>query len=334
MNALVIGGTGLIGVGIVRRLLERGADVTVFSRGTREDKLPTHVKRLIGDRSEAIEFETTFHDCRYDVVIDMTCFTVEHAESTVRTFAGRCEHLEFCSTVCTYGGKVSESVLIDEAFPQEPLTAYGAEKLACERIFERAAAKGAFKLTILRPSHTYGPGGALVDQLELDGVSWDRIVKGFPILCAADGLGLWQSTHRDDCGKLFAYAALNPKTYGEAYNATGDAIFTWRDHYRKVAAALDTRARLVFVPAGWILAARPGRFSFLRDTTRFHGAYTSAKARDHVPQFRATIDLESGARETLADVRRRGAWRDCSMDEDYARLVDEALRVGFEAADA
>lgn len=36
-------------------------------------------------------------------------------------------------------------------------------------------------------------------------------------MCAGDGLGLWQSTHRDDCGKLFAYAALNSKTYGEAY---------------------------------------------------------------------------------------------------------------------
>jgi nucleoside-diphosphate-sugar epimerase len=334
MDVLIVGGTGLIGVGIVKELLARKASVTMYNRARRDNPFPPSVKQIVGDRKDAGAFERAFEKSRYDVVIDMICFTPADAESTVRAFGGRCEQLEFCSTVCTYGVKVPAGVLVDEHFAQEPITAYGRDKVACERIFERAANEGRFALTVLRPSHTYGPGASLVDQLEFDGVAWDRIVRGLPVLCAGDGLGLWQSTHRDDCGKLFAHAALNPKTYGQAYNATRDEVLTWREYYRQAARALGARAKLVFVPAGWLLAQRKDRFDFLRTVTQFHGAYSSAKAKAHVPEFAPAIDFESGARETLADVRRRGAWRDSESDEDYERLVEIAMRMGFEVSDA
>ncbi len=334
MNVLVIGGTGLIGVGIVEALLARGASVTLCNRGRRDNPFGERVKQIVGDRKDARAFERTFESSRYDVVVDTICFTPEEAESDVRAFGGRCEQLEFCSTVCTYGVEMPSGVLVDEQFPQRPITDYGRDKLACERVFLRAAAERKFALTILRPSHTYGPGASLVDQLEFDGVAWDRIVRGDPVLCAGDGLGLWQPTHRDDCGRLFAHAALRPKTYGEAYNATRDEVVTWREYYRRAARALGTTAQLVFVPAAWLLAEGGKRFDFLRTITQFHAAYSSAKARAHVPEFSPAIDFESGARQTFADVRRRGAWRDSAHDRDYQRLVDAALQLGFRANEA
>ena len=103
---------------------------------------------------------------------------------------------------------------------------------------------------------------------------------------------------------------MNPRTYGEAYNATRDEVLTWRGYYREVARALDTRAQLIFVPSAWLLARRPDRFGFLREISQFHGAYSSAKAKAHVPEFLATLGLEAGARETFADMRRRNAWRE------------------------
>jgi len=160
------------------------------------------------------------------------------------------------------------------------------------------------------------------------------MVRGLPVLCAGDGLGLWQSTHRDDCGKLFAHAAMNDKTFGEAYNATRDEVLTWREYYRVAARALGTRAKLVFVPAGWLIARHMERFDFLRTITQFHGAYSSAKAKAHIPEFRPAIDFETGARDTFADIRRRGAWRDSTKDEAYQRLVDAALQFGFPIEEA
>ncbi len=215
----------------------------------------------------------------------MICFSPEQAEASVRAFAGHCTQFLFCSTVCTYSVKTPPGVSIEETWPLEPITGYGRNKLLCEQRFQRAAASGAFELTIARPSHSYGPGNSLIDQQEFDSGTWDRVARGLPVLVAGDGLGLWQSTHRDDVGKFFAYAALAPQTFGQSYNVTRDEVLTWRDYYREVARALDTRAKLIFVPAHWLVAQDPQRFAFLAETTQFHGAYSSAKAKAHVPDF-------------------------------------------------
>jgi nucleoside-diphosphate-sugar epimerase len=334
MNVLIVGGTGVIGAGVVKHLVARGARVTTFDRGLRARSVPPGVEHIVGDRADARAFERQFEGSRYDVVIDMVCFTQADAECTERTFGGRCHQLVFCSTVCTYGSKVPPCVFVDERFPQEPVTDYGRSKVTCERLFQRASDRGRFNLTILRPSHTYGPGGPLIDQLEADGTAWDRVLRGLPVLCAGDGLGLWQPTHRDDCAKLFAYVALNPKAYGEAYNATGDEVLTWRDYYREAAAALDMEARLVLAPAGWLLRELPTRLGLLRDVTRHHGAYDSAKAKTDFPEFRAVIGFRAGAGETFADVRTRRAWRDSSKDDEYERVVQKAFELGFEVVTA
>ena len=329
MRVLIVGGTGLISRGIVKHLLARGAAITVFNRAQREDTLPPAVKRLTGDRNQFADFEQQFAAARFDVVIDMIGFTPEQAASDVRAFGGRCEQFIFCSTVCTYGVKLPSQVLIDESFPQEPISGYGRNKLACEQVIRRAHDAGRFQATIIRPSSTYGAGATMIDNLEADAVAWDRIERDQPVFCSGDGLGLWQSTHRDDCGKLFAYAALNSRTYGQDYNATREEILTWRDYYRHVSTALGKTAHLVFMPAAWIVRHDPQRFGLLHEITQFHGAYNSCKARRDVPEFRCEIDLTSGAAGTFADLRRRNVWRDSTADMPYRLMMDEALATGM-----
>lgn len=327
MKVLLIGGTGLISTGIVKQLQARGAELTLLNRGQRAaGALP----QITCDRNVPGALEAALKDARFDVVIDMICFTPEQAEATVRAAAGRTEQLIFCSTVCTYGVEIPPHVLVDESFVQRPTTEYARNKLTCERRFERAAAEGQFQLTIVRPSNTYGPGASLIDQMEFDSTVWDRVASGLPVLCAGDGLGLWQATHRDDVGRLFAHAAGNPRVYGEALNATRDRVFTWRDYYREAAQALGTSAQLVLVPAGWVMRQNAQRFGFLEEITRYHGAYSSQKAKRLVPEFRAEIDFVDGARETFADMKKRGAWRRHQDDAEYSALVQRALDVGFE----
>jgi nucleoside-diphosphate-sugar epimerase len=329
MRVLLLGGTGLISTGIVTHLLERGADVTLFNRQRRASQGPP-LPVIAGDRDRPGELEARLERERFDVVIDMICFTPEQAETTVRAVAGRTEQLIFCSTVCTYGVDSPPEVLVDETFPPKPISRYARNKLGCEQLFERAAAAGHFQTTIIRPSNTYGPGASLIDQMEFDSVVWDRVEQGLPVLCAGDGLGLWQATHRHDVGRLFAYAAGNPKAYGQAFNATRDRVFTWRDYYREAARALSTQAQLVLVPAGWVIAQSPQRFSFLNEITRYHGAYSSAKAKAAFAEFQCNIDFVDGARETLSDMKKRGVWRRHQDDAEYSALVLRALELGFE----
>jgi nucleoside-diphosphate-sugar epimerase len=143
-------------------------------------------------------------------------------------------------------------------------------------------------------------------------------------------MALWVATHRDDVGKLFAYAAMNRATYGQSYNATRDENFTWRDFYRDAAAALGKPADVLFMPAEWIIRQDPARFALLREITRYHGAYSSEKAKRDVPQFRCEIDFRTGAAQTFADVRRRGVWRKSEGDELYNAMMEKARDAGVE----
>ncbi len=334
MNVLLLGGTGLISTGIVKHLLKRNVKLTLFNRGKRENRLPDGIETIQGDRNEFEPFEREMKARKYDVVIDMICFNNRQAESAVRAFAGRCDHYIFCSTVCTYGAQIPSNVLIDETFPQNPVSQYGRDKMACEDVFLRAHDAKQFNTTVIRPSHTYGPGHWLIDNLEFNPTAWDRIQQNLPVLCAGDGLGLWVSTHRDDCGKLFAYAAMNPNTYGQCYNATRDRIFTWRDYFKEAGAALGKKPQIIFMPAAWIIAQDPGRFNLLREISQFHGAYTSEKARRDVPEFNCEIEFTRGANETFADVRRRNAWKKNTDDPQYQSMVDQAIAMGVEPVEA
>jgi len=324
MQILIIGGTGLISTGIVKHLLARKADVTLFNRGQRSADIPAGVHALHGDRDEAGVLERQCGSRRWDVVIDMICFTPEQANADIQIFAGKCRHFIFCSTVCTYGTKVPPHIFIEETFPQEPISDYGKNKVLCERIFLEAHQQQKFSATIIRPSHTYGPGGTLIDNLEFDPVAWNRVERGLPILCAGDGLGLWVSTHRDDVGKLFAYAALNTKTFGQSYNATSDLHMTWEQYYQTVAAVLGKPANLRFLPAKQIWYREPGRFVLLREITAFHGAYNSSKARRDVPEFTCEIPFAAGATELITDLRRRNALKTGADDALYDELVAAA----------
>jgi len=334
MNVLLLGGTGLISTGIVKHLLKRGAKVTLFNRGKRENRLPPGTEAITGDRNDFAAFESQMQSKKFDVVIDMICFNPRQAESAVRAFSGRCEQYIFCSTVCTYGAMIPSNVLIDESFPQNPVSQYGKEKLACEDIFLRAHEDKIFNSTIVRPSHTYGPSHCLIDNMEFDPVSWDRIQRNEPVLCAGDGLGLWVSTHRDDCGKLFAYASMNQKTYGQSYNAVRDRIFTWRDYFREASGALGKKAQVIFMPAAWLISFDPARFGLLREITQFHGAYSCEKARRDVPEFFCEIEFGQGAAETFADSRRRNAWKSSEKDTLYQQMVDQAIGMGIEPVEA
>ena len=72
------------------------------------------------------------------------------------------------------------------------------------------------------------------------------------------------------------------------------------------------------------------RRALLREITRYHGAYSSDKAKRDVPQFRCEIDFRTGAAQTLDDVRQRGRWRTSAGDTLYDAMVQKALAGGVE----
>jgi len=333
MKALVLGGTGLISTGIVKHLLARGMNVTVFNRGQRTSDLPGEVEQLHGDRLDFPRFESLFADKKYDVVIDMICFLPEQAQSLIRAFQGRCEQVILCSTAGVIGSAHGEGIIADETPLNEPTLPYLKNKLECERVLFKAHAQQKFQVTVIRPGSTYGPGRGLLDNLEPpQAVCWDRIERGLPVLCAGDGLGFWNVLHRDDCSKAFAYAALRPKCYGEAYNATGE-VFTWREYYRRAAKSLGKDAMMLYMPATWIVKHDPKRFAILNNFSRETNLFSNAKARRDIPEFGISTPFEVGAGQVLESMRGE-KWKSTEGDTLYQSMVDSALHYGMEVEHA
>lgn len=335
MNVLIIGGSGLISTGIVKALFKRGATITVCNRGQTDDRLGPDVRRLSIDRNDFPSFEALMSaEGSWDVVIDMICFRPDQAESDVRTFAGRCGHFIFCSTVCTYGN-TQAIIPTPETTPQSPHSVYGRDKVACEQIFIRAQAEGKFPVTIFRPSHTYGPGGNVINNLGWEATFVDRLRKGLPIVVSGDGNGLWQSTFSEDVGVGFAYAAGRQACFGEAYNIVGDEVMTWDEYTQRTAAAIGAPApRIVHIPTDLLLALDRKRYVALEEIFRFHGVYANAKLKRDVPEYRPGTSYEEGVRHTIAWMDQHGKITDAATDLFEDRLVGHWDRLIKETATA
>ncbi|MCC6415427.1 MAG: NAD-dependent epimerase/dehydratase family protein [Opitutaceae bacterium] len=334
MKVLIIGGTGLISRGIVKALHGRGADITVFNRGKTEDRLGA-VRRLRGDRDDTAAFEKLVADHGpWDVVIDMICFNVQQAESDVRALDGRCGHFLFCSTVCTYGN--TQTILpTTELTPQRPHSSYGRDKLAGEQIFLRAHEAGKFPVTIIRPSHTYGPGGPVINNLGWEHSFVDRLRQGLPVIVSGDGHGLWQSCYHEDVGRGFAHAAGNRHCFGEAYNATADEVATWDEYTRRTAAALGAPApRIVHIPTDLLVALQHERLQPLEEIFRYHGVYSSEKLKRDVPEFRQKTPYEEGVKRTVEWLDARHKIVPAKEDDFVDRIIAEweKLSGGFTPA--
>jgi nucleoside-diphosphate-sugar epimerase len=331
MNILLIGGTGNISTGIIKALRARfgeKARITVFNRGQTDDRLDPAITRLHGDRNDFAAFEKQFANTTWDAVIDMICFKPEQAASGLRAFAGKTAHFIFCSTVCTYGN-TQTTLPTTESTPQNPHSAYGKNKLACEQFFQQAFHDGKFGprngYTNFRPSHTTGPGNNFHGQLGGNGspTFFDRLRKGLPVIVSGDGHGLWQLAASDDVGAGFAYAVGRPHTFGESYNVVADDVLTWDQVTALSAAALNAPPpKIVHIPTDLLLAIDPVRFGGVADIFRYHGVYSNAKIHRDIPEFQNKTPLKENLRNTIAWMDAHGRTKPAESDPLEQKLID------------
>jgi nucleoside-diphosphate-sugar epimerase len=335
MRTLVLGGTGVVSGGILRELLRRGHQVTVFHRG--KTLLREHgVVEIFGDRHDRRRFEALMRALRFDAVMDVLCFNREDAESAFRAFRGRVKHFLHTSSVCAVGVPTTK-VICDESEPYHPITGYGRGKAESEKFYLWAWRRHRFPVTIIRPSHTYGPGGGWVLGTLLHDWEWDcetvnRIRRGKPIVVHGDGTTLWQSCYADDVGKAFAGALGKPWVRGEIYNACGRDIITWDEYYRRVGKAAGRRPRLVHLPTDIIVKGAPEQATgFLREIAQFHGAYSTDKIRRHIPEFEPRIGVVEGTRRHIRWLAKEGRLRKAPKRPYEDALARLAVRMNREA---
>jgi nucleoside-diphosphate-sugar epimerase len=95
MTILVIGGTGFIGLHLVRQLARMGHSVTVFHRGSTNPELPA--EHIFGDRRDL----ATFHP-KADVVIDLILSSGSQAKALMEAYRGVAQRVVAASSMDVY----------------------------------------------------------------------------------------------------------------------------------------------------------------------------------------------------------------------------------------
>ena len=98
---LILGGTGFIGPPMVRYAVERGHEVTIFTRGRSRSEIPG-VEHLVGDRSGDLN---SLRGRTWDAVLDNNARDYRWVKLTTDLLRDKTEHYMFVSTISAYAGE-------------------------------------------------------------------------------------------------------------------------------------------------------------------------------------------------------------------------------------
>lgn len=286
--------------------------------------MPAHekLKTLIGDRRDDAKFREIIHgQSPFDVVVDMVCFRPEEAEGLVKTFAGRCRQVVFCSTVDVYA-KPPHRFPIKEDQARFALSEYGKNKTRCEDILMEADARGDFSVTVIRPAHTYGEGGVLIHTFGWGAWFVDRIRKGLPVIVHGDGQSLWVSCHVDDVARAFVGAVGNSNAYGKSYSVTGEEWLTWDRYHQLIAKALRVPCpELVHIPSDLLLKL-DDNCAVTYYNFQYSNVFDNTAAKQDLG-FRYTISFVEGAERIIRWQDERGMICGGDAQPKYDRIITE-----------
>ena len=325
MRALFIGGTGLISAAVSRLAVARGIELTLLNRGRRGEFFPPGAHQITVDNQDPESVHSALRGQDFDVVVDWILFTPKEAARDVELFADRTGQFIFISSASVYQ-KPPTSHLITESTPlSNPYWQYSKDKIACEDLFMREFRDQGFPVTIVRPSHTYGP-----TQIPLAVGSWlhpwtivDRMRHLRKIVVPGDGTSLWTLTHNSDFAKGFVGLMGNARAIGHSFHITSSEVLTWNQIYNLVGAAAGTRPDLVHLASDFIGAFYPEQFSGLIGDKANCGIFDNTKIRQFVPDFVATVPFSEGIRESVRWFEKHP--ERCTIDETFNSRCDRMI---------
>lgn len=256
---LLLGGTGFIGPHMVRYAVERGHEVTIFTRGRSQVDLPDGVEHLIGDRNDD---HTALEGREWDVVLDNNAQDYRWVQKSTELLADAAEQYIFVSSISAYALEGSGWSRADQIM-MEPLVdvdyqlieppagwsdgddaPYGLMKSLSEEMVH-AAFPG--RGTVVRPGLIVGPGD-ITDRFTYWPAHMDM---GGEVLAPGNPDHANQVIDQRDLTEWIVRLAENGTT-GD-FNGTGPAErMSMGSMLEQVSAAIDTPHELTWVTSDFL----------------------------------------------------------------------------------
>jgi 2'-hydroxyisoflavone reductase len=254
MRILVIGGIQFMGRETVRRLVERGHDVSVLHRRDEHD-LGAEVRNVRADRNDADAMARALGEGGYEAVFDFAYdwekgTSAEQVEQAARSCGDELQRYVFMSSVAAYGGGLD----LREDHPLAPddhPDAYVRHKAAAERALFRLHAEIGMPVTTFRPPFVHGPRQPFYREQFF----WDRLRDGRPIILPDGGHTPMQWAFVDDVAEACVRAIEMSDAAGEAFNVAHVEPTTQRGFVEALARVAGIEPTFAAVPREAIHAA-------------------------------------------------------------------------------
>lgn len=314
MRIAVVGGTGMVGLGVLRALTAAGDDVVVVHRGKTREPLPAGVRTVLADRNEPGRLAAVVAAARPDAVVDLACYTDADATVTVEACAD-VPRVVVVSSVNAVGGPFTPPLAEDVA--AAPVSEYGRDKRAAEEVFAQAWRSGRSDAVVVRLGPIYRPGCYLDGQLCEDAYWLGHLLAGMPALVADDGEALWNLLHADDAGRAIAALLANDAARATTVLVGSRAPLRWRHYYELMYRHFGVPPRLVSRPAAW-WQEQLGEPGLLHEMSRWDQVYDLSRLERLAPGYSERVDHRAALPATAAELADR---REVGDPEVAARLA-------------
>lgn len=247
MRVLVLGGTTFFGRAVVEQLLDRGDEVTVFSRGNTRPEWWGSIGHVTGDRSDSGSLEG-LRGQAFDAVIDNIAYTGGDVDILLDVIAPTVGHYVLTSSSAVYntarGYPPYDEDDIDRAFrppadkAESPGWVYTIGKLTAEQaLVDRTDVSW----TIIRPPIVLGPN----DPTLRGWFYFQRLLDGGPLLLRCCGERSFRIVYSQDLARGYVSVLDTPDARGSVYNITQQEVVRMRDFLAAAAEGLDVSLDIV-----------------------------------------------------------------------------------------
>ena len=229
--------------------------------------------------------------------------------------------------MCTYG-VTYDWLPVTEDHWSCPITDYGRNKLAADRIFLAAHYADGFPVTIIKPSTTFGPSFTMLCQIAWETGWVDRVRKGKPIVVCGDGRALHQWLYVDDAAPAFVFTLGRERCMGQTYHMMKREFGTWADYHRIAMKVIGREVELVGVPLSAMVSAGVPNLGICETIFSHNTVYSPEKLMRDVPEFHPRISLQDGLARVLEAMDREKRITDSDLEDWEDRLIAAQRAVG------
>ena len=256
MTVFITGGSGFLGINLIRYLLSRGRHITSFDLAPFEYPERDRVRAITGDIRDLPALSSAMRGT--DVVVHcaaaLPSYTADAIMSTEvagtrNVLQAALEHgiprVVHISSTAVYGTKASGAT---EASPIEVIGPYAEAKILAEQECKPFRARG-LCVPILRPKTFVGPERLGIWSILYD---WAHSGSGFPLI--GQGHNKYQLLDVEDlCDAIFTAMTANAEQVNDVFNVGAKDFGTMREDFQAVLDHAGHGGRVRAIPAAPII---------------------------------------------------------------------------------